>query len=550
MEAAFLPDDIAALKCIIADMATRHEAGIADRESAIIERDAIIADHKAVIADHEQLVAQLQEQVRLLKAWRFAAASEKASRRGEDQYSLFDEAEMAVMQAAAAQETDEETESTEVAGHTRRKKGRRPISEGYPRVEVVHDIPEEDKVCPCGCALSRIGEEVSEKLDIIPQKIQVVRHVRPKYACRACEGVEDDGPTVKTAPMPRQLIPQGIVTPGLLAYILVGKFADGLPFYRQSAMFGRLGVDISRATMSGWALRAAGACEPLLELLRREVRAGPIINMDETRVQVLKEPGRKNTSNSYMWVARGGEPERPVVLFHYDPGRGGKVAKELVGEFQGFLQTDGYAGYNALGEQEGVRHVGCLAHVRRKFVDVIKTGGKKKSGGTAQTVLDLIAKLYRLEKQAREQKLDPEAVHAMRQERARPILDKIKTLLDARLKTTPPKSLLGKAIGYALGQWARIEVYIEDGRLSPDNNVAENAIRPFVVGRKNWLFSGSPRGARASAAIYSLIETAKACGLNPHEYLLHIFERLPHAAGEDDLRALLPRGCMSKNVPA
>mgnify|MGYP006279990697 CR=1 FL=1 len=533
MEAASLPDDITALKGMIAD------------------RDAVIADHKAVIADHEQFVAQLQEQIRLLKAWRFAAASEKAKPRlGEDQYSLFDEAELAAMQAEAAPEEDEETETTEVAGHTRRKKGRRPISDAYQRVEVVHDIPEEEKVCPCGCARSRIGEEVSEKLDIVPQKIQVIRHIRPKYACRACEGVEDDGPTVKTAPMPPQLIPQGIVTPGLLAYILINKFADGLPFYRQSSMFDRLGVDISRATMSGWALRAAEACEPLLTLLRREVRAGPIINMDETRVQVLKEPGRKNTSNSYMWVARGGEPKRPVVLFHYDPGRGGKVAEEIVSEFNGFLQTDGYAGYNALGEREGIRHVGCLAHVRRKFVDVIKAGSKRKAGGTAQTVLDLIAKLYRLEKQARKQKLDSEAVQAMRQDQARPILDKIKALLDVRVKTTPPKSLLGKAIGYALGQWARIEVYLEDGRLSPDNNAAENAIRPFAVGRKNWLFSGSPRGARASAAIYSLIETAKACGLNPHEYLLHVFERLPHAAGEDDLRALLPRGVMSKNVPA
>jgi transposase len=272
MEAAFLPNDVEALKGVIAD----RDAIIADRKAAIADREAAIADHKAVLADHEQLVAQLQEQVRLLKAWRFAAASEKAKPRlGEDQYSLFDEAELAAMQAEAAPEADEEAETTEVAGHTRRKKGRRPISDAYQRVEVVHDIPEEDKVCPCGCTRSRIGEEVSEKLDIVPQKIQVIRHIRPKYACRACEGAEDDEATVKTAPMPPQLIPQGIVTPGLLAYILVNKFADGLPFYRQSHMFDRLGVDISRATMSGWALRAAAACEPLLELLRREIAPAP-----------------------------------------------------------------------------------------------------------------------------------------------------------------------------------------------------------------------------------------------------------------------------------
>jgi transposase len=539
MDATLLPDDIATLKCIIADQNT-----------VIAEHEVAAAERESVIADHEQLVAQLQEQVRLLKAWRFAASSEKAKKaRGDDQYSLFDETELVAMQAESVPDVDgEEIETTEVASHSRRKKGRRPISGAYPRVEVVHDIPEEDKVCPCGCVLSRIGEEVSEKLDIVPQKIQVIRHVRPKYACRACEGVEDDGPTVKTAPMPPQLIPQGIVTPGLLAYILINKFADGLPFYRQSAMFARLGVDISRATMSNWTLRAAEACEPLLGLLYKQIRSGPIINLDETTVQVLKEPGRKNTCKSYMWVARGGEPNRPTVLFHYDPGRGGKVAGEIVGNFRGFLQTDGYAGYNALGKREGIRHVGCMAHVRRKFHDAAKSG-TKKTNGTAQTVLDLIGKLYKLERQAREQKLEPEAVHAMRQERAKPIMDKIKNLLDARVKTTPPKSLLGRAISYALGQWERVMIYLEDGRLQPDNNAAENAIRPFAVGRKNWLFSGSPRGATASASIYSLIETAKACDLNPYEYLLHIFEQLPYVRCEDDLKTLLPQG-KSKNDSA
>ena len=418
-------------------------------------------------------------------------------------------------------------------------------------MDVVHDIPEEEKVCACGCRLSRIGEEVSEKLDIVPQKIRVMRHIRPKYACRACEGVEDNGPTVKIAPLPPQIIPQGIVTPGLLAYILVNKFADGLPFYRQSAMFERLGVDISRATMSAWTIRAARACEPLIELLQHEIRSGPLINMDETTVQVLKEPGRKNTSKSYMWVARGGPSANPVVLFHYDPGRSGQVAQQIVGGFQGYLQTDGYIGYKALGESGGITHVGCMAHVRRKFVEVIKAGGKKKKGskhGTAQNVIDLIAKLYLLEKQAKEQELDPEQIKQMRQEQAKPILDKIKALLDHRHETTPPKSLLGRAIAYALGQWERVEAYLENGILRPDNNLAENAIRPFAVGRKNWLFSGSPAGAKASAAIYSLIESAKANALNPYDYLIQVFEKLPAAKSQNDMKALLPHNC--KHDPA
>jgi len=529
MNVASLPNDPAILKALFADMSAEHEA--------------VVAEHEAVVADKNGYISQLEEQVRLFKAIVFQAKSERQALPGKDetQYWLFDESEMFAGDA-------DEPEDVAVPAHSRKKKGRRPIPAEYPRVEVIHDILEEDKVCDCGCELTRIGEEVSEKLDFIPAKVQVVRHIRPKYACRACEGVEDDGPTVRTAPMPPQIIPQGIVTPGLLAYVLVSKFVDGLPFYRQQNMFGRLGVDISRATMSGWALRAAKACEPLMDLLHEEIRSGPVINMDETPVQVLREPGRKNTTKSYMWVARGGPPERPVVLFHYDPGRSGKVAAELVGDFQGYLQTDGYAGYNALGEREGIIHVGCLVHVRRKFMDVLKSGSKKNKGGTAQTVVDLIRKLYYLEKQARE--LDPDQVRQLRQERSQPLMEKIKALLVERQKTTPPKSLLGKAIFYALGQWLRIEAYLEDGRLQPDNNVAENAIRPFAVGRKNWLFSGSPRGARASAAMYSLIETAKANGHDPLHYLHLVFEKLPYAKSRQDLKALLPQHLDSKNTPA
>lgn len=545
MDVSTLPNDPAQLRGIIAKMAAQHEAAVSDlaakHEAAladhVVEVSDLAAQYEVQLADKDQYIADLQEQVRLLKALRYAAQSEKAkSPHHEQQFYLFDEAE-----AVQAQGEDPGSEVSEVAAHLRKKGGRRPISPDYPRVEVVHDIPDEDKVCACGCRLTRIGEEVSEKLDIVPQKIQVIRHIRPKYACRSCEGVEGEGSTVKIAALPPQIIPQGIVTPGLLAYLLVNKFCDGLPFYRQQSIFARLGVDISRATMSGWALRAAEACQPLVELMYQDLRSGPLINLDETTVQVLCEPGRKNTSKSYMWVARGGPPGRPVVLFRYDPGRGGKVAEELVGDFKGYLQTDGYAGYTALGQREGIIHVGCLAHVRRKFVEVGKGSGKKNKAGTASTVIDLIGKLYHLEKQAREQQFDPDQIKQLRQERAKPIMDKIKAILDDRYEATPPKSLLGRAIAYARGQWERVEAYLENGLLSPDNNAAENAIRPFVVGRKNWLFSGSPRGAKASAALYSLIESAKANGLNPYEYLLLVFDKLPCATGEKDLKALLPR---------
>jgi transposase len=579
MDIAILPDDTAALKQIIIDyekktvsqevklaelskiiantehIIARHEQVIASYEQAIANYeqiitnykqviasdDVILAEREAIIADHEIVIAQMQERIDWFKAMMFLAKSEKANRKSaEVQYSLFDEAEFVPQSADDEADTDEPL--CEVASHRRRKRGRRPIPQSIPRVDVIIDIPEEEKICPCGCRMTRIGEEVSEKLDFEPAKLQVTRYIRPKWACTTgCKGADDLGPGVKNAPMPPQLIPQGIVSAGLLAWILICKFVDGLPFYRQTNIFTRLGLDISRATMSGWALRAAEACKQLMDLLLRRLRSGPYINMDETRLQVLREPGRENTTLSYMWVARGGPPERPVVFFHYAPSRSGDEAQYIVGDFQGYLQTDGYSGYNALGDKEGIVHVGCLAHVRRKFVDVLKTGGKKSGkANTAQTVINLIASVYALESKAVKDGRTPEAVYTMRQQQIRPILDRIKKLLDLRKDSVPPKSLLGGAIRYALGQWPRIEAYLEDGRLRPDNNLAENAIRPFAVGRKNWLFSGSPRGAKASATLFSLIETAKSCGIDPYHYLLNLFEKLPYAKSEADLEALLP----------
>ncbi|TVM17422.1 hypothetical protein DPQ33_09635 [Oceanidesulfovibrio indonesiensis] len=300
MNAASLPNDPAALRALV----LAQQELLADRDSTIAGQEAAIADHQATITEYKATVAelngsvehltvsveQLTEQVRLLKAMYFARRSEQQATpsRNETQYSLFDEAEF-VAEAPDAEAPG--MESTPVAAHVRAKRGRRPIPAEYPREGIVHDIPETAKNCACGAALTRIGEVVSEKLDIIPQRIRVLRHIRPKYACRDCEGTEDDGPTVRVAPMPPQLIEQGIVTSGLLAYILVSKFCDGLPFYRQSRMFDRLGVDIARATMSSWALQAASACEPLIDRLHAALCAGNIINMDET-------PARPSTASS------------------------------------------------------------------------------------------------------------------------------------------------------------------------------------------------------------------------------------------------------------
>ncbi|MEC4684230.1 MAG: IS66 family transposase [Nitrospirota bacterium] len=486
---------------------------------------------KEIIVNFNTEVSLLQEQVRLLKDLLYGRKTEKREEANGEQGSLFDEAE----------EVEEEVREKEISipAHTR-KTGRKPLPKELPREEIIHDLREEEKQCGCGSRLSRIGEEVSEKLDIVPAKVKVIRHIRYKYACRSCEGLESEEGAVKTAKLPAQIIPQGIVTPGLLSHILISKFADAMPFYRQEKKFRRIGVEISRATMSNWAIQVGKRCKPLISLLREEIIKGPVVNIDETTVQVMKEPGRANKSKSYMWVFLGGVRGRPGVIYQYHPGRYGDVAKEFLADYRGYAQTDGYSGYNFFDENPEIEHVGCWAHARRKFVDVTRAMKKGKTG-SANVALSYIGKLYQIEAEAADADMGAEEVYELRQKKAMPVLEEFKQWLDKRMQYTPPRGLLGKAIGYTVKRWDNLVRYLDDGRLRPDNNIAENAIRPFVVGRKNWLFSGHPRGAEASAAIYSLIETAKANGLEPYAYLRFLFEELPGANTEEDYRALLPQ---------
>lgn len=481
----------------------------------------------------------LREQVLLMKSKLFGRKTEKLSSADEaTQEILFDE-----VYVEAEEESSQEEPAIEVPAHTRRKSGRKPLPEGLPRVEVIHDLKEEEKVCGCGCTMERIGQETTEQLDIVPARMQVIRHIRYKYVCKSCEGVESVGPTVKIAPVPEQIIPKSIATPGLLAHIFTAKFVDAVPFYRQEKQFERLGVEVNRTSMSSWAMKAADLCGPIMEMLRAEIMTGPLINADETTVQVLEEPGRSSTSTSYMWIFRGGPPGKPVLMYQYHPSRSGEVAKKYLDGYKGYIQTDGYAGYDFLDDLPGIVHVGCWAHARRKFMEIIQAQGKggKYKAGSADVALGYIQKLYAIEKDARALKLEPEELCRVRQQKSRPILDEFKVWLDKKALQTPPKGLLGKAVAYTLGQWSRLIKYIDSGLLTPDNNLAENAIRPFVVGRKNWLFSGNPEGARASAILYSLIETAKANGLEPYRYLRHLFENLPLAYTADEYRALMPQ---------
>jgi len=287
------------------------------------------------------------------------------------------------------------------------------------------------------------------------------------------------------------------------------------------------------------------ACGNKKNLMGSEIRSGPLIQIDETGVQVLDEPGRKAAAKSYMWIYRGGEPDKPALVYQIHPTRSSEVPRTFLNNYAGYVQTDGYAGYEFADELSQVKHLGCWAHARRKFMETIKARNKIKKGkkkkGRADEALDYIGRLYRIEQSARDQQLSYDQVKQLRQKKAKPILDEFSKWLEKQVLKTPPSGLLGKAISYALGQWNRLTVYIEDGRLHLDNNLAENAIRPFVVGRKNWLFSATPAGAHASAMLYSRVETAKANGLEPYWYLRYLFERLPTAKTKKDQKALLPQ---------
>jgi transposase len=482
----------------------------------------------------------LYEEIKLLRLKLYTRLSERfPDALDEIQRSLFEDWPQEV------EEIEPEEESLVIKEHERKKSGRKPLPEDLPRVEVIHDISDEEKQCGCGATKSRIGEETSEKLQIEPAKLWVEEHIRPKYACKSCEGVDDDGKTVSIASVPSQIIPKSIAGSSLIAHIMVGKFCDALPFYRQEQQFKRYAVQISRATMCNWFFYVANRLKPLLEMLRLWILSGPLINIDETPVQVLKEPGRDPSSKSYMWVFRGGKPSKPGIFFHYSASRGGKIAEDFLGEFKGYIQTDGYQGYNFLDYNKNIIHSGCWAHVRRKFTDVINAAGKKNKGqykgsSKANYALRKIRDLYLIEREVKDKNLEGEILYKLRQEKSVPIIKELEEWLKVTSPKVPPQCLLGKALNYALNQWPTLITYLDTSFVRMDNNLIENAIRPFAIGRKNWMFSVAPRGAESSALFYSLIETAKINGLEPYRYLKFLFEAFPKVKSPEDIFNLLP----------
>lgn len=474
-----------------------------------------------------------QERHKLELMKRFARSAETLAEGETIQGQLFNELE-------AETETTEHSETVTVVEHERKKSGRKPIPESYPRTELIHDLSEEEKRCPCcGELRPAIGRETSEEIEIIPEKINVIRHVVLKYgpcSCHAFEAAKE--PAVIAATAPARLIPGSIASASLVAYSITRKFVEAVPFYRQEASFARIGFDVGRNSLCLWAARAGRALGGLIELMDQDTKRGECIGMDETTVQVLSEPGRPPTSVSYMWVTVGRYGELPIIRFIYHPSRSKEVPKKILAGFTGYLQSDEYAGYNEAGGSPGIHHAGCWAHVRRKFFEASKVS---KNANSALVALGFITKLYAVEHELRGlAALSPDEFVNRRRQRVEPILRDFHAWLIQRSVNTVPGTILGKAIAYTLTCWERLSVYLDTPLLSPDNNRVENAIRPFVIGRKNWLFSESVLGAHASATLYSVIETAKACGHEPYKYLKYIFEQVPALNPEQSERHLLP----------
>jgi transposase len=518
------PEEFAAMQQALAD--------------ALRQKDSLAGELRVARAERDLLKEQLNKFKRQL----FAASSEVLGEHQKDMF--FNEAEGLGAQAQpAAEETDDG--KIDVPGHKRAKRGRKPLDPALPRELVRHELPEGERVCPHdGARLSEIGVEVSEQLDIVPQQVRVIRHERVKYACPCC----DD--SIRLAARPPQVIPKGLFTESALAWIATSKYLDGLPLYRQAVLLGRFGgTDVARNTLAASIVRIGEATQPVVNLLRDELLDSPLVFGDETELQVLKEPGRRAQAKSYLWAqmteASGKEGRGPPIrLFAYAPSRSTETALKLyAGIGRGtVLMTDGYEPYDAVAEKQQLVHLACWAHCRRYFIDALQACPKDKRGPEQLPArfIALIGQLYKVEAQARRDEVDVHELGRRRREHSVPVLHNIQALLLANLHAVLPKSLLGQALHYLASQWTKLQRYVEDGRYSIDNNAQENAIRPFCVGRRNWLFADTVAGAHASANLYSLLQTCVVNGIDGYRYLRALLVALPKAKTADDYAALLP----------
>ncbi len=488
------------------------------QENSVKKLTNIIEEKDRRIAELERQVEWFLSQLRLSKHKQYGASSEQTD---SNQISIFNEAE------TTADLTQPEPEITEVKAHYRRRTRLTTdkLPEDLPIEVIEHELPKQDRDCPeCGSGLHTMGKETREEIKIIPAKAIIVRHVRHIYACRNCEATSDHVPIVK-ADMPKAVIKGGFASPEAIAHIAVQKFMMGSPLYRQEQEWKQNGILLSRQTMANWLLKASNDwLEPLYEKMRLRLLKHSVLHVDETTVQVLKEPGRAARSKSYMWLYRtSGEAKNQIILYDYQPDRRYIRPREFLRGFSGYIHTDGYEAYHKL--PGNITVVGCLAHLRRKFFDGLKILPKeKRKDSYLLKGVEYCDQLFRFEREFA--LLSPRERLEKRQRLSKPLFDEFYNWMEGL--GALPSSMLGKAVYYARSQKKYIERYLTDGRLEISNNRAERSIKPFVIGRKNWLFSNTPAGARSSAIYYSLIITAIENGLNPFEYLTWVLTQMPN----------------------
>jgi transposase len=492
------------------------------------------AERTAELAARERRIRILEEALRILQADRYGASREKLTV-APGQSELFNEAETIaeLNEVIGAEVNLKATPQREDKPATGVKPGRKAIAAHLPRVPVVHDLPESERQCACGSTLIEIGSEVCEQLDYVAPKIQVLQHVRKKYACPGCEQC------LKTAALPAQILPKTNASPGMLSQLVTSKYVDALPLYRQEAIFARYGVSLPRATQAAWIIALAERIQPLINLMDERLRGSGYIRIDETPVQVINSE-KAASSEHWMWVRLAGPPRQRIILFDYDASRSSEVAMRLLEGTHGVIQSDGYSAYDQVAKLYGLVHCGCLAHARRKFFEAIKALPKKeqKSATAAHEAVRRIDELYKIERES--SALSDAERTAVRQEKALPSLQSLHAWAEDLQLQTLPSGKLGKALAYLLKQWPKLIRYTEDGKVAIDTNLAENAIRPFALGRRNWLFADTVSGAKASAHLYSLLQTARANELEPYAYLRRLFTKLPAAQSVADIEALLP----------
>lgn len=482
-------------------------AQVASRDQQIAGLDQAITTKDREIRYRQAKIDQLTHEMTVLKRWKFGRSREQLD---TAQASLLEETIDADI-AAIEQELQDLAPPDEVAKEPRQKPKRAALPPELPRVELHHEP--DSTTCTCGCQLKRIGEDVSEKLDYTPGVLTVQRHVRGKWACTKCQ-------TLTQAPVPAQIIDKGLPTSGLLAQVLVAKYADHLPLYRQETIFGRSGYAIARSTLAQWVGVCGVQLQPLVDALKNAMLQSAVVHADETPVAMLK-PGNKKTHRAYLWAYAPGAFENiKAVVYDFCESRAGEHARAFLGDWSGALVCDDFSGYKA-SFGEAITEVGCMAHARRKFFDLHASNKSE----IAQQALTYIGQLYELERQVKH--LDAEERGRIRKDQSKPLLDALHQWLLLQRQRVTDGGATAKALDYSLKRWVALSRFVQDGRLPIDNNWIENQIRPIAIGRNNWLFAGSLRAGQRAAAVMSLIQSAKLNGHDPHAYLRDVMEKLP-----------------------